>query len=182
MTDSLTVFTPTVASFYSPDEVSELAPRVPFTNTSKNAVKNSWDFGDHTSSAEVNPVHVYQSVGTYTVSLMTVSPKGCVDSVSKVIEVIPEFSFYVPNAFTPDADGKNDVFNGKGEEIADFSMMIFDRWGELIYTTTDKDKGWDGRANNGSEIAQTGVYVYKIRLHDFKGNRHDYLGSVTLLK
>jgi gliding motility-associated-like protein len=180
--DSIVVFTPTVASFTAPNEVSELSPRVIFTNLSQNAITTHWDFGDQTHSDEVNPIHTYKVKGTYTVLLKTVSPKGCVDSVLKVIEVLSEFSFYIPNAFTPNADGKNDIFNGKGEEIRDFNMLIFDRWGELIYSTDDKDKGWDGIANNGNEIAQSSVFVYKITLHDFTGLRHDYEGRVTLLK
>ncbi len=182
VTDSVIVYAPTIASFVSPDQVSELAPVIQFTNTSVNDISWSWDFGDHTGSNAVNPIHTYKEKGTYLVTLRTVSPNGCLDSVSKPIEVIPEFSFYVPNAFTPDADGRNDIFNGKGEEIKDFKMTIFDRWGEMIYSTTDKEKGWDGRANNGTEIAQIGVYVYMISLHDFSGKQHDYEGKVTLLK
>jgi gliding motility-associated-like protein len=180
--DSITVFPPSIASFYSVDQISELTPTIQFTNTSINALHSSWDFGDNRSSIEFSPAHTYPGKGTYAIVLMTVSPKGCMDTARKKIEIIPEFSYYIPNAFTPNGDGVNDIFNGKGEEVADFSMMIFDRWGGLIYTNTDKEKGWDGRANNGNEIAQIDVYVYKISLHDFRGIKHDYLGSVSLIK
>ena len=69
----------------------------------------------------------------------------------------------------------------KGVEISEFTMMIFDRWGELIFQTDDLDKGWDGKANNGDKVAQQGVYVYKIAVRDFSQKYHDYTGHVTLL-
>jgi len=180
--DSVVVYAPSIAAFISPDRESELTPSIAFTNESVNAENYAWDFGDHSTSNGVNPVHTYARKGVYEITLYTRSAKGCPDSTKKVIEIFPEFSYYIPNAFTPNADGENDVFNGKGEEVADFNMLIFDRWGQMIYTTTDKDRGWDGRANGGSEIAQIDVYVYKITLHDFQGNRHDYIGSVSLIK
>jgi gliding motility-associated-like protein len=181
-TDSVIVYEPTIASFQAPDKTSELVPVVPFRNTSVNAVTYHWAFGDMESTEEKNPVHTYATKGIYTVVLHTRSPKGCRDSVTKLIEISPDFSYYVPNAFTPNGDGKNDVFNGKGVEIYDFNMIIFDRWGQLIYSTDDKDTGWDGRANGGTDIAQSDVYVYKIILHDYQGKRHNYQGTVTLVK
>jgi len=180
--DSVTIFPATIASFTSADQASELAPVIAFTNTSVNAKYSYWEFGDNVTSIERSPEHTYPGKGEYTIILRTKTDKGCLDSTMKKIDIVPEFSFYVPNAFTPNGDGVNDVFNGKGEEIADFVMMIFDRWGQLIYTTEDKNKGWDGRANSGVDIAQIDVYVYKISLHDTFGNRHDYLGSVSLIK
>jgi gliding motility-associated-like protein len=180
--NTIMVYTPTVASFTCPEEASELMPEIQFTNTSSNAASNQWDFGDNSFSTTVSPLHVYASKGTYKVMLKTTSPNGCLDTVSKIIEIAPEFTFFIPNAFTPDGNGRNDVFNGKGEEIIGFQMMIFDRWGELIFTSEDQNKGWDGRANNGSEIAQEGVYVYKFIVEDFKGKKHYYDGAVALVK
>jgi gliding motility-associated-like protein len=183
VTDSVLIYDPSVAAFESsPSSVSELTPTVRFKNEAVNAHTWKWEFGDQHGSDDWDPVHTYDVKGSYLVTLRTMSIHGCRDSVQKRVEIVPEFSFYVPNAFTPNGDGINDIFNGKGEEIVDFSMIIFDRWGNLIYSTDDKDTGWDGRANGGSEIAQNDVYVYKITLHDFRGNRHNYEGSVTLVK
>lgn len=98
------------------------------------------------------------------------------------VEIRPEFTFFVPNAFTPNADGNNDIFNGKGEEITEFLMLIYDRWGELIYKTEDLHSGWDGRANGGKDVAQIGVYVYRIYLKDYASKSHQYIGHVSLIK
>ncbi len=94
----------------------------------------------------------------------------------------PDFLFYIPNAFTPDGDGVNDTFIGKGVFIKEFEMTIFDRWGNLIYKTTDINKGWDGKANHGTEAAQKDVYIYSIKITDIKRGKHSYKGIVTLVK
>ena len=75
----------------------------------------------------------------------------------------------------------NDYFTAKGDEITEFEMKIFDRWGELIFETTNMQNGWDGTANHGSKISETGVYVYKIAVRDYEHRYHDYVGHVTLL-
>jgi large repetitive protein len=67
-------------------------------------------------------------------------------------------------------------------EISSFSMLLFDRWGNMIFESDDLYEGWDGRANGGTEIAQQDVYVYKVFIKDFEGKQHKYTGSVTLLK
>ena len=115
------------------------------------------------------------------VILYTTTTEGCRDSVSAPVEIVPVFTIYIPNAFTPDGNGNNDYFSAKGADINEFNMMIFDRWGELIFQSTNIEKGWDGKANNGKEIAEQGVYVYKIAVRDFENRYHDYTGHVTLL-
>jgi gliding motility-associated-like protein len=180
--DTLTVYPASVAAFESPAELQEQNAEVRFVNKSVNALSSAWDFGDNKYSTERNPDHVYKEEAPYLVVLRTVSPKGCLDSTIKRIEVLPTFTYFVPNAFTPNADGINDRFNGKGDEFSNYKMLIFDRWGELIFSTSDKDAGWDGRANGGNELAQIGVYIYKIALTDFKGTNHQYEGSVTLVR
>ena len=94
----------------------------------------------------------------------------------------PDFMFYIPNAFTPDGDGINDSFIGQGMFVNEFEMLIFDRWGNLIYKTDDITKPWDGKANSGNESAQMDVYIYLIKVTDFKLTKHSYRGTVTLVK
>jgi gliding motility-associated-like protein len=92
---------------------------------------------------------------------------------------------YAPNAFTPlNVDGINDVFmpQGVGIDPENFEMTIFDRWGTEIYKTNDINKGWDGRANGGKNIAQIDVYVWKIKTKDYRGEDHSYIGHVTIVK
>ena len=93
----------------------------------------------------------------------------------------PEFTLYIPNAFSPDGDGVNDFFIPKGAEFIHFEMEIYNRWGEKVYNTNNIDQPWSGKGKNGDEIQQ-GVYVYKIWIRDFKEENHYYVGNVTLIK
>lgn len=158
-----------------------ISPQYKFTNQSEDAVSYTWDFGDGSGSTVTSPEHSYPSKGEYKVMLIAVSNAGCVDSIMRSIEISPVFTLYIPNAFTPDNNGVNDNFIAKGAEVSDFNMMIFDRWGEMIYQTSDMQKGWDGTANHGSRTSESGVYVYKITVRDFEQRYHDYTGHVTLL-
>lgn len=181
-TASVTVFQGSVASFTSEGlDGTEISPVYRFSNNSSNSVSYTWNFGDGTGSTVVNPQHTYAQKGIYTVNLLTVSADGCRDSLSADVEVTPTFTIYIPNAFTPNGNGVNDYFTAKGAEITEFKMMIFDRWGELIFETSDLGTGWDGHAKNGSGIAENGVYVYKIEVRDYAQRYHDYVGHVTLL-
>lgn len=181
---NLTVFQSPQASFVvSNDEVSELEPTVMFTSTcSANTIGWQWDLGDNTVSNASDVAHAYAGPGTYNVRLIATSFGGCTDTTEEPVIVNPEFTFYMPNAFTPNGDGKNDVLYAYGNEISEFSMQLFDRWGNLIFTSSSIEDGWDGRASNGSEIAQQDVYVYKITVKDFRGKLHKYTGHVSLLQ
>ena len=86
------------------------------------------------------------------------------------------FSFYVPNAFSPNGDGKNEFFKGYGEGIKSLHMTIWDRWGNLLFETSDQLVGWDG---NGD---MAGAYVYKIELYDIFDNKHEYVGHFSLIR
>ncbi|MGZ3901052.1 MAG: T9SS type B sorting domain-containing protein, partial [Bacteroidia bacterium] len=104
-------------------------------------------------------------------------------AIHKVI-VEPDFSIYIPNAFTPDENGRNDIFQPKGVGINEdkYKMEIFDRWGEQIYSSNAFSKGWDGTVKGSTQVAQDGVYIYKISLVTIKGDKKYYVGHVTLLK
>lgn len=181
---NVTVFSSPHAAFeVSSHEVSELEPTIMFENEcSANTIGWQWDFGDNTVANVSDVQHTYTTTGTYNVRLIATSAGGCTDTSETPVIINPEFTFYVPNAFTPNDDGKNDVFYAYGNEIKDFNMQLFDRWGNLIYTSNDIGEGWDGRANNGSGIAQMDVYVYKITVKDFSGKTHKYTGHVSLLQ
>ena len=141
--------------------------------------------GDSVSPTVKSPLHIYPSEhgGSYLATLKVMNAKGCVSYVEHLIEISPEFSFYIPNAFTPTRnDGVNDTFFGKGVGIVTYHLWIFDRWGNMIFNTADINEGWDGRANNGKDIAQEDVFVWKVQLTDIFGRKHDYIGTVTLVK
>ena len=178
-----------IASFTAnPTQTSIYDPTFNFYDHSSSDVESwKWNLGDGKiiSPALQNPVHKYQVgvSGTYRVDLFVVNNYGCVDSTFRYVEVLPEFTFFIPNAFTPFRnDGVNDTFFGKGVGIASYHIWIFDRWGNLIFNTTDIDEGWDGRANNGADISQQDVFVWKVKLTDIFGRKHDYIGTVTLVR
>jgi gliding motility-associated-like protein len=179
---------PKAAFTINPDSYSTiLDPVFNYTDQSSAGVTRwFWNFGDTPDNAKEdtvqNPVHTYAREGTFCTLLTVENDHQCMDTVTHCIEVVPVFTFYVPNTFTPNGDKLNDTFNGKGVGIINYKMEIYDRWGNLIFTTQSLNIGWDGRANGGSQIAQQDVYVYKIVLTDVFNKLHNYIGEVTLLK
>lgn len=178
---------PTAKAVFTTDplETPISNPVIGCMNKSLNASTWMWDFGDKLSSSisyEENPTHTYSDTGKYTIHLYTNNKYGCADTAKQEIRIDPEFTFYIPNAFSPNGDGTNDVFTGKGIGIIAFRMMIFDRWGMLLYQTDDINKGWNGTVNGGSNIEQEDTYVYKVWVTDYLGKVHPYLGSVTIVK
>ena len=166
-----------------PDTVVIIDPVISILDASTGADFWNWDFGDLETGTLYNPPpHTYSNTGEYIITLIASNQYGCVDTTSQTIYVEPDFVFYIPNAFTPNGDEINDTFFGKGIGIIEFEMMIFDRWGNLIFFSDDINKPWDGKANNGTELAQMDVYVYSIRLLDIRLKKHKYRGSVTLVK
>ena len=143
----------------------------------------TWDFGDADTSSAFNPnPHIYTDTGTYIITLITENQYNCVDTSYQTIVIVPDFLFYIPNAFTPDDDGINDTFAGKGIFISNFEMMIFDRWGNLVFFSDNINKPWDGKVKQGNEIAQGDVYVYSIKITDFNFTKHNFKGIVTLVR
>jgi gliding motility-associated-like protein len=91
-------------------------------------------------------------------------------------------TLYIPNVFSPNADGINDTFFAIGEYIKEFQMRIFDRWGNMIFFSDDIDHHWDGKVKSNGEIAQQDVYVYDVRAKDINNKTRKYIGTVTLIK
>lgn len=178
---------PTAKAIFTanPTSASILNPVISYTDASINTSTWVWDFGDGQSASYTthqNPVHRYADTGTYYIHLYTNNNFGCADTANDVVHIEPAFTFYVPNAFTPNGDNENDYFNGKGIGIIQYHMTIFDRWGMMLFESTSLNEGWDGRANDGSQVAQEDTYVYKIDLTDIFKKKHSYIGSVTLIK
>lgn len=186
--DWIKVFPVPVASFDVPKSVSILNPVVQFTNTSVGSTSWEWNFGDSLHSTSDNtstafsPYHTYSEIGDYCITLKVKNDGGCINETRECITIDPQFVLYIPNAFTPNDDGDNDLFFAKGEHIKEFEMRIFDRWGNIIYYASEMDKPWNGKLNNLGETLQQDVYVYQITIRDNKLKRHKYVGSVTLVR
>jgi gliding motility-associated-like protein len=184
LTDFVDVFPLPNANFdLNPEVVNLLSADIEFTDLSAGNIVNwNWNFGDGESSNVQNPSHLYGDTGTFSIRLLVTTDKGCTDETVRQVIVEPDFMFYVPNAFTPNEDGRNDYFRGYGEGIdwSTYQMSIFNRWGELIYYTENIEEPWDG-TYKGAQV-EVAVYVWKIRFYDVKGDSHDYYGHVSLLR
>jgi len=151
-----------------------------FINQSEGATSYYWEFGNGEFSTEVNPMTTYYNDGEVTVMLVAENQAGCLDTVYHTYYVQPEMIFFVPNAFTPDGDGKNDYFFGEGVGVKDYEMRIFNRWGEMIYHSVGKRDTWDGRVNG--IMSPNGVYVWKIMLIGYDGTEYQKTGHVSLIR
>ena len=182
----VTVFAQPTANFSaSPQPASASSPTVTFSDLSTNATTWSWSFGDpnNSTSTQQNPSFTYPGPGTYIVQLIA-SNGQCSDTITMNVIVEEDFTFYAPNAFSPNADGINEIFLPVGImwEPSRFDMWIFDRWGNMIFHTSDLNKGWDGRVNGDPKIVQEDVYVWKVNVYDTHGKKHQFVGHISLIK
>ena len=176
----------------NPNPTSILYPYVSFTNSSYGNLVSptnyTWDYGDGSPlNADFENEHVYpdQDTGTYVAQLVIENSYGCLDSTTSDIIIKPENIILVPNAFTPNGDGFNDGFFPTGigfKTLEAYELLIYDRWGDLIFKSDDYNQQWDGVANKGKEIAQEDTYVWVLRTVDYDKQRHNYIGHVSLIR
>jgi gliding motility-associated-like protein len=162
-------------------------PTAVFINQSIGAQTYDWNFGDGTGSTAVNPVHDFDEIGEYLVTMYATNEFGCIDSANFTVVVIDELIVYVPNTFTPNQDGKNEEFVPVINSIVDpssYTFQIFNRWGRLIFESNNLEVGWDGTFSEklGFEC-QDGTYTWKLKFR--RQNEEAYLiyvGHVNLLR
>lgn len=178
----ITVYATPFSSFATNPSVASIeSPVIFLQNNSQYADEYFWSFGDSTTSTLEDLSHVYPATGIYTISLVARNSFGCIDTSFGTIEINEGFSFFIPNSFTPDGDGKNDFFQGYGINFKSYEMSIYNRWGVKIYETSEYLKPWDGTINE-REIVQNEVFVYKILITDKFNEPHNFVGSVTMIK
>lgn len=176
-----TVYPRPVAGFdFYLDELSETTTSLVLSDRSENATAWHWDFGDGKESSDPSPMHLYRTSGIHTVRQVVDNGYGCPDTLVKNIVVGPASSLWAPNAFSPNGDGLNEVFTAYGTRIASFSMDIFDRNGERIFSTTDIESGWDGTVFG--EPAQEDVYIYAITYSNINRSEKQLTGRVSLVR
>jgi len=136
------------------------------------------------TSTEVNPIVEFPEIGSYQITLVASTQEGCKDWVTKIIQVQNDHKVTIPNAFTPNFDNLNDtflpVFTTYGFDHTHYQLQIFDRWGVLLFTTTDYKRGWDGMYKG--EPLREGVYVYKVRFKPTDSASQVIVGHVTMLR
>ncbi len=167
----------------SPSSVLISNPVIQFENSSRDATFFEWNFGDESfDSNDKNPGYRYEKMGLYDVSLMAVNEFGCLDSAFAQVSVSFDRVF-PPTAFSPNAMLEEDrEFRIYSEGIVNeaYKLLVFNRWGEIIFTSYSQEKGWDGKMKNGGNAA-TGVYFWILEYRDFLGKNHLQNGNVTLL-
>lgn len=168
------------------DSISILTPDVNITNTSVGSDTTYYTVNNDSTFINNNQNFSYSFTdpGTYVITQNVINQWGCSDADSIVIVVAPDFIIYVPNAFSPNGDGINDEFRawGDGLDLENFKLWIFDRWGNMVFTTTDIEKGWNGHANGGPDVAQIDTYIWRIQAKDNSANSHTFTGIVNLVK
>lgn len=163
------------AAFTAPDEV---CPKnvIAFTDNSiGNIVSYHWDFGDGTSSTDQNPSkHLFpdtREAASYYVQLIVRDQMGCQDTASEQITKLQTCNVSVPNAFTPNGDGKNDyLYPLNAYNTTNLEFQVFNRYGQLVFETRDWTKKWDGRING--QPAETGTYVWMLMYTDGSGKNY----------
>jgi gliding motility-associated-like protein len=177
--------TPIADYFANPQTADVLEPVINFQNTSGGVYNQFWWFfgdGSAVDSVTHHPTHIYSDeyITPYMTTLIVKNSYGCSDTLSKLVEIHPNYVIYIPNAFTPNGDGLNDIFQPKGYFIEKIDIFIFDRWGEQIFHSNDFAKGWDGTIKG--KLAENSVYVWKAIVVDTKHKKHELNGHVTLMK
>ncbi|OQA00517.1 MAG: PKD domain protein [Bacteroidetes bacterium ADurb.Bin408] len=179
----ITVYPKPEAEFtYNPKQ-PEAFQMVYFDNLSTTLYAAHWTFGDGNTSEHINAFNTFNLGDTYIVELIAETEHGCTDTATHEIFIKEVFTLYIPNAFTPDGDGLNDVFLpvGVGLDNEGYHLMIFNRWGELVYETFDVNRGWDGKTFSG-EKAYDGVYTWLLYYNEIESYNQKKSGTVTLIR
>ena len=185
----VTVYEAPIADFNILDlSLTTVSSGTGFSNTSSGAVSYSWDFGDGTGTSNAfEPYHEFPTTesGSYEINLTVTSEEGCIAELTKYVYVLQDYTIYVPNAFTPDGSGVNEVFKPVMEGFDEFSytLYIFNRWGEIVFESHNMELGWDGTYSQRDERAQDGVFTWKIEVAlKNSSDSKIFIGHVTLLK
>lgn len=176
-----------IASFFTNPNILTINNQlVQFQNTSSNADSFIWDFGDGTTSTQINPeVNINVINETQTITLTAIAENGCENSVSLTLDM-PENDVYVPNSFTPDADEHNQSWGPvflSGFDKFNFQVLVFNRWGEIVWESFDADGRWDGKYSKKQLTCPEGIYTWKITYKKKNSDKKIVrTGHITLIR
>ncbi|MBL4586047.1 MAG: gliding motility-associated C-terminal domain-containing protein [Flavobacteriales bacterium] len=165
-TQEITIFSLPVADFSVAHQDTNLIPEdffiydiLEMLDVSINTVNWSWDFDDGVTSSDSLPFHSYYNLGAYDIQLITETDMGCLDTLVVTVNVVE--GIIIPNVFTPNNDGFNDVFDIRTSDVGEFNMEIYNRWGNMVYENTSPLISWDGRNMAGVQMPG-GTYFFVI--------------------
>ena len=167
---------------------------VVFTNNTTNTIPSaitsySWNYGNdttyHTNMANDPATHTtYTTAGVYTVTLLasaTVGQLTCTQPATVTIVVTDIYSIVIPNVFTPNSDGINDLYMVKSTGVISMDMIIYDRWGLKMFESSNINGAWDGKNLGGKEVPED-TYFYVIKVTTNTNTSENYKGNITLLR
>lgn len=172
---------PVSAFSYSPSAPFSFVNTVAFLDQSVNAVSWTWILADTDTVVSRNPVYTFEQPGYYHVSLITLSSNGCADTLTYRIFIREEIAVYYPSAFTPNKDGKNDLWLPVGQSLGEFTFEIYDRWGQVLFEG-DRSHPWPGTFQDSDRLVPEGVYVYRVELSADKFDPKVVAGRVTVVR
>ncbi|PCJ82411.1 MAG: hypothetical protein COA57_13350 [Flavobacteriales bacterium] len=175
--------TPQAYFTYAPSNPTNIQPVVNFTDQSTGATSWTWSVEDAISNSQLFS-HFFQDTGIFEVQLAAANEYGCADTFVANVFVDYETTIYLPNCFSPNADGFNDEFGPVGEGIQkdDYELYIFNRHGDIIWQTDNLDRWWDGTHEKSGKIVQEGVYVYLLNYKNDNGAENAIRGNIALIK
>ncbi|MCG9912336.1 MAG: gliding motility-associated C-terminal domain-containing protein, partial [Flavobacteriales bacterium] len=186
MNNIIRVYDGPVAGFSVSPKIMYIDDPVTFVQDGSVGNVTSWNYTVSNGAQFYTPDFTmnFTDTGIYLITQTVVSDLGCTDMAQIEVIVKPIPQIFIPNAFTPNqyGDDLNNVFRPYGLNIKNFRMYIYNRWGELLFSTMDMDEGWDGQVRNSNVEAKQDVYVYRLEYDDRFGNPQQKIGNVTLLR
>jgi len=172
---------PTAGFSIEPSLVDILEPLVQVEDLSVGAVQHYYNFGDGGSSTDASGPYVFQGAGAFDVTQTVINEYGCTATAQGQVGVNGTL-FYAPNSFTPNNDGVNDFWRPTSTGLSAYQCSVYNRWGEVLFSTTDPEEGWFGNVKNGDHYAPNGVYLYEVYLEDQLRIPFTYSGQIQLFR
>ncbi|MEZ4800412.1 MAG: PKD domain-containing protein [Flavobacteriales bacterium] len=167
-------------------ETSIFSPSVEFENQSEDGVEYQWYFGGSATSHEENPIYEFTAPGHWAVTLVTTNMFGCEDRITKNVTITNDFQVYIPNSFTPNNDGLNDVFKPEldGRDfITKYQFTVFNRWGEKVFETKDPKLAWTGDSKSNGYYSPNETFSYQLVIQlEQSAETKVYRGLVTMVR
>ena len=181
---TITLFNNPVADYsWSPNPPLENTPTTFTNNSSSDAVRFHWDFGDGdtlSTSSRLPVQHQYNATNTFTACLTAYNAAGCSDTTCQQVQVLIKTLVDVPNAFTPQSNDVNSVVMVRGFGIAKMKFIIWNRWGQKVFETGNRLQGWDGKVKG--VVQPMDVYAYTLDIEFFDGTKTSRKGDITLIR
>ncbi len=182
--NAICVSSPPNAAFTANPSIADVGMPIDFINHSEGAVAYNWNFGDQSGTiSQPNVIYTYSEGGSYNVTLIAINEFGCTDTSRQVVLINDPLLFYVPNTFTPGDGNYNNIFvpvMTSGFDPWNYELIIFNRWGEIVFVSRHPKKGWDG--TYGGMDCPEGTYIWQINVKNADGIYELHRGHVNLLR